>query len=108
MFADSGGIAYFDRLGVGGASKAILDEITRPTVIGAVSIAMEKHQVKRLIIIDHIDCGAYGGSGQHQSPEIEEKFHRGKLYLAKEILQKEFPSLEIITLYQDWAKLKSI
>ena len=99
----------FDSPGIGGGgSKSVIDEDSRKVVFGALDIAVSKHHVKRVIIADHIDCGAYGGSNQHQDAEAEEKFHIEKLNEAREILQGAYPGLKIILLYQDWDSIKKI
>jgi len=102
-------VLEYDSPGVGGGgSKAVIDANSREVLFGAIDIAVEKHKTKRIIVVDHIDCGAYGGSGEHENPEAEEKFHAEKLGQAKEILNNKYPELEIVTLYQDWDSIKSI
>jgi len=99
----------FDSPGVGGGgSKSIIDEDSRKVVYSALNIGIEKHGVKRVVIADHIDCGAYGGSGQHENAEAEEKFHIEKLKSAKNILQREYKDLEIVLVYQNWSVIKII
>lgn len=109
LFSDEGGIKDYDSPGVaGGGSKSIIDEASRPVVFSAIDIAIEKHHISRIIVVNHVDCGAYGGSSQFTSPDEEEKFHRGELKKAEEILTAKYPELEIIILYQDWNNLKIV
>ncbi len=109
MYADEGGFESYDSPGVGaGASKAIIDQGSRPVVFSSIDIAVQKHQAKRVVVIDHIDCGAYGGSSQFESPEKEEEFHIIKLKEAGEILKDKYPELEVVLLYQDWDMLTLI
>lgn len=99
----------FDSPGVGGGgSKSIIDENSRKVVYGALDIAIEKHGVNRVVIVDHIDCGAYGGSGQFEDEEEEENFHLEKLKEAKDILQSDYKDLEIVLVYQDWDSIKTV
>ena len=97
----------YDSPGVaGGASKSVIDEDSRKVLFSAIDIAVEKHKIKRIVIVDHIDCGAYGGSGEHKDAEAEEKFHVEKLAEGKKILNSKYLELEVVTLYQDWDSIK--
>lgn len=103
------GSCSFDSPGIGGGgSKSIIDEDSRTVLYGALNIAIEKHGVNRVVIADHVDCGAYGGSGKFKNEEEEEKFHIEKLNEAKDILQKDYQSLEIVLVYQSWNSIKTI
>jgi carbonic anhydrase len=104
---EQAGFQEFDLVSLPGASKAIIDEKSRGAVFAAIDIAHEKHHGKRIIIVDHIDCGAYGGSGQFLSKEEEEQFHVERLVEAAKLIRAEYPSLEIVTLYADWQHLGS-
>ena len=107
-FIPMGGVTDFLSVGVPGASKAILDAASRPLVSAAIDIALRRHDANRLIIADHIDCAAYGGSDQHQSREDEERFHAQRLREALEIIKSAYPRLETVLLYQDWETIKEI
>jgi hypothetical protein len=109
LYSEEGGFGDFDSPGpAGGASKAIVDESSRPVVFAAIDIACDKHQIKRVLIVDHIDCGAYGGSSRFQNEDEEAKFHLGELRKAREILGEKYPDLAITLLYQDWEKLEIV
>lgn len=109
FYSEEGGFGDYDSPGVGGgASKAIIDEVSQPVVFGAINIAKEKHQIERIIVVDHIDCGAYGGSSRFKDQEEEEKFHVEELRKAKSILSQKYPDLKIEILFQDWNSLKKV
>jgi len=109
LFSDEGGFGDYDSPGVaGGGSKAVIDPESQPTVFLAIDIAKEKHGIERIVIVDHIDCGAYGGSSKFGDSVEEEKFHREKLREAKKIIKNNYPSLKIILLYQDFESIKNI
>ncbi len=102
------GLAY-DSPGLGaGGSKVLIDEDSREMALKYIGLALKLHGVSRLVIIDHIDCGAWGGSKAFSSQSDEEEFHRAKLEDAKAIVQKAFPSLEVILVYQDWESIKNL
>ena len=99
----------FDSPGVGGGgSKSVIDESSREVLFGALDIAVEKHGVSRVVIADHIDCGAYGGSGQFECPEEERDFHLEKLNQAKKIVLEKYSQLEVVLLYMDWESIESV
>lgn len=99
----------FDSPGVGGGgSKSVIDEESRQVVFGAIDIAVEKHDIKRIVITDHVDCGAYGGSSKFENEAAEEEFHIEKLHAASEIIKRAYPKLEIVLIYQGWDVIKTI
>jgi carbonic anhydrase len=82
-----------DLVAMPGASKAVLevDGIKRniETLVGL-------HKIKKIVIVDHMDCSAYGGSEAFDwDPTAEVGLHYQKLSEAKEELLKTFPTLEV-------------
>ncbi len=85
-----------DLVAVAGTSKAIIDETSRDYVLGLIKIGVDLHGVCRVHLLDHMDCGAYGGSSQHTGDEAEVAFHASKLDEAEQIIRQHFPQLEIV------------
>ena len=109
LFEDEGGFGDYDSPGVGGGgSKSIIDEESRKVVFSALDIAIGKHHVNRAVIIDHIDCGAYGGSSKFTNANEEEEFHKNQLIKAGGIIKDKYPELKVILLYQNWESLKQV
>lgn len=76
----------FDRVALAGGVKnlgIILDQI---------DIAVRLHHIKKVILINHEDCGAYGVKG---TPEK----HAQDLKTAKEKIKEIYPDLEVKTFY---------
>ena len=106
---NEGGLGNYDSPGLGGGgSKAIIDTESRKVAYGAIDIAKDLHGVTNIIIVDHIDCGAYGGSGAQENEAAEEAFHRQKLLEAKTIIKENYPGLTVKLFYQTWDSLKQI
>jgi hypothetical protein len=103
-----GGAAAWDRLALPGASRAVLEEVTRPGVMAGVQAAMLKHGVTRIVVVDHVDCAAWGGSVIHADPQAEAEFHAARLAEAAQVLRKAWPNLRTLTLYQDWECLRVV
>lgn len=97
----TGGVFDF-RTGVGSSKAIIASEDDRESFFNVIRTSVKLHGIKEVWLIDHIDCGAYGGSERFHDEEIEKKFHLGKLEEASAIVQKKFPDLKIRKFYQSW------
>lgn len=107
-FIPMGGLNEFISVGMPGGSRAVLEEPACSVVFNALDIALRRHDANRLIIADHRDCAAYGGSDLHYSAEEERTFHLEKLREAGRIAQASYPRLEVVLLYQDWDTITQI
>jgi hypothetical protein len=101
-------LAGWDRLALPGASKAVLEEASRPTVLAGVQAAVLKHGITRVVVVDHADCAAWGGSVVHANPEAERGFHEARLAEAARVLERAWPNLRTLTMYQDWERLRVV
>jgi len=98
----TGGVFDF-RTGIGSSKAIIANEEDRESFFRVVELSVRLHGVKEVWMIDHIDCGAYGGSERfHDDLEKEMDFHMKKLEEACEIVQKEFPDLKIKKFFVSW------
>ncbi|MFA5126724.1 MAG: carbonic anhydrase [Patescibacteria group bacterium] len=65
-----------------------------------ITVSKNLHQVKKLLLLWHWDCGAYGGSKNFSDAATEEQAYNKDLQTVKEMLAKELPEdLEIIMAY---------
>ena len=96
----------FDYLTYPGASKAILDRKSRDAIFFAISTLVKIHQTEMVVILDHIDCGAYGGSVRFSNIKDEINFHKEKLTEAGELLTKEFPEIKVGLLIYNYRQNK--
>lgn len=99
---------HYDYRGTLGGSKAFFGSVGRIAAFRAIKLAIHKHHVKRIILVDHADCGAYGGSAKFRDKAAEEKFHTNQLLKAREIIRRKFPNLKFILVYQDWDSIKTV
>ena len=87
-----------DLVAIAGVSKAILDEDTRATVLKQITIAAQLHEIKTVHLIDHIDCGAYGGSVKFDgNKESETAMHTEELKKAVDIIAEAVPGVAVET-----------
>lgn len=94
----------FDLIEMAGASKSLvspLENEDRVTLLENISISISLHHPERLILTNHTDCGAYGGSAHFNSHIEEIAFHKSELAKAKEIATAKFPELNIETVLID-------
>ena len=90
----------FDLIEIAGSSKNLtspLEKEDKTTLLENIGISIKLHHPHQIILTNHLDCGAYGGSKVFKSPTEEIQFHRGELQKAGKIIQAKFPHLPIIT-----------
>ncbi|MDD4601227.1 MAG: hypothetical protein PHQ46_09265 [Negativicutes bacterium] len=94
------GIKTFDFPSLPGSAKAINESDDETFVFGCISVPVELHHAQKIVIINHEDCGAYGGSKKFgEDKEAERKFHEGELQKAKEKVLVKYPDKEIVSVY---------
>ena len=103
----------FDLIEIAGSSKSLtspLEEEDKTTLLENIGISIRLHNPQKIILTNHIDCGAYGGSKNFKSQEEEIIFHRKELVKAKETVKERFPQLPVETelLILDNGKVKII
>lgn len=95
------GIRSYDFPKLPGAAKAINEcENDVDVPMKCIGIPCDLHHARKIVIVNHADCGAYGGSAQFNGDtEAEQKFHEGELQKAKEKIASKYPDKEIILAY---------
>lgn len=101
------GIKAYDFPKMPGAAKAINECADNADVADSADIAMkcigipcDLHHAQKIVIVNHADCGAYGGAKQFKGDaEAEQKFHEGELKRAKEKTLKYYPGKDVILAY---------
>lgn len=95
------GVKFFDFPSLPGAAKAINDCASDTDItMKCVSVPRDLHHAKKLVIVNHEDCGAYGGSQIFSGDEVaEENFHKQELKKAKEKILAKYPDLQVILIY---------
>lgn len=94
------GIKSFDFPSLPGSAKAINESQEGDIVSQCIGVPVELHHVKKIIIINHEDCGAYGGSKKFAgNTDAEQEFHISELQKAKEKLVGKYSDKEIFLVY---------
>lgn len=76
----------FDRVALGGGVKNL------DLILGQVKIANDFHHIKKVFLINHEDCKAYGAEGAQER-------HSADLKAAAEKIKSLYPNLNIQTFY---------
>lgn len=95
------GIKSFDFPSLPGAAKAINNCLSNTDLaMQCVSVPCDLHHAKTLVIVNHQDCGAYGGSKKFNGDAAaEENFHKQELKKAKAKALACRPDLKVILVY---------
>lgn len=92
------GLKSFDYSSFPGAAKAINEGSN--LALECVKVPCDLHHVKKIVIINHSDCGAYGGSAKFDNnAEAEQKFHEEEIRKAKDKILEIYPEKEVILVY---------
>jgi len=89
-----------DIISIAGATKGVNDPADS-SVENQIALSKQLHDIQDLILINHTDCGGYGGRAAFPSKEEEYKHHQSELMSAKQTLAVRYPNLNIITLIAD-------
>lgn len=91
------GFPCFDIIGVPGAAKRFIEgsRVMRK----ALKVSYEQHGCRKLVVVHHQDCGAYGGSGSFLNPIEEEVFHREQMSCFERKAKELYSDLEVTKVY---------
>ncbi|MEK7617402.1 MAG: carbonic anhydrase [Patescibacteria group bacterium] len=76
----------YDRGAFAGAAKSL------DTILDQIDIAVRLHYIKKAVLINHEDCGAYGSKG-HVDHHVRD------LHRAAKTIKERFPNLKVETYY---------
>jgi hypothetical protein len=100
------GVVNCDPIKVAGGAKCLAspdDEEERHFVLEQIRKSMRLHQTRRVILMVHSDCGAYGGLESFGGDGKREAEHHGlELQAAAAKLRASSPGLEILGYYMDF------
>ena len=95
----------FDIISLAGSSKDIVDgsaEI-KNNFLKHIGVSVNLHQVEKIIIFHHSDCGAYALDYKFGSPEEEKEKQLEDMKKSKEIILEKYPEVEVVFV---WGELK--
>ncbi|MDQ5927702.1 MAG: hypothetical protein QG633_140 [Patescibacteria group bacterium] len=87
-----------DIVAIAGAAKNIASP-SEPSdtemILRQVDIAQRLHGISNVVVINHTDCGAYGGKSAFASRDEEHAFHQSELEKASSHIVARFPALKV-------------
>ena len=90
-FGKQEGFAHIDLVKIAGGAKALAGNASsdRDFVLNQIKTSVRLHGAKRIILMLHRDCGAYGGSKSFADADAEKVELSKQLYQAQELVKKE-------------------
>lgn len=85
-----------DVIAVPGAAKVLADPQMPEDAdffMRAVGVGVSIHRVQKIILMNHMDCGAYGGARAFTSPDVEHQRYERDLRAAAIVLQERYPHI---------------
>lgn len=83
-----------DIISVAGASKDLIEN-PNGFVATQISLSVQLHQIKKVLLLHHLDCGAYGGSVACSDRSEELSKHKAEMKKAQVIINGRFPTLQV-------------
>lgn len=91
----------YDLVHLAGGGGALLQEDTKAAVLKQVEISNRLHGISEVVLVNHLDCGAYGGSAAFQNDEAAERArHAADLGQASDLITAQFPDLKIMKMLE--------
>src|SRR3989344_6688403 len=87
----------------GGASALADGQVMADQIVSTIrQVCCQLHQVKRVVILSHWDCGAYKQAYRFASDQEQEEILQRDLMKAKRLLKSQLPQLEVVLSYSKW------
>lgn len=80
----------FDRIALAGGVKELLEKRKESIIFRNLQISSQLHQPETIVLIQHEDCGAYGGSKEFGDFAKEQAFQQSELEKAEVLLKQHF------------------
>lgn len=100
------GVNNSDPIKIAGGAKCMASpdhESDREFVLEQIRKSMRLHGTRRLILMVHSDCGAYGGLAAFgHDPQAEARHHRDELHRAAAVLAKAIPDVQVDGYFVDF------
>ena len=100
------GIIFTDPIKVAGGAKCLASpepESDREFVLDQIRKSIRLHQTKRVILMVHSDCGAYGGLEAFENDAAAEvEHHRQELHRAARNLRNAIPGIAVEAYFVDF------
>ena len=100
------GVVYWDAIKIAGGTKCLASpdrDSDRDFVLAQIRISMRLHQTRRVILMQHSDCGAYGGlEAFGGDPTRERQNHVAELRKAAKVITDSIAGLSVECYFVDF------
>jgi len=89
-------IGDVDIVSLAGSAKNLVNpakETDAEFVMRQLDISKRLHEVTQVVLMNHMDCGAYGGRAAFDSVQSEHAKHASDLMAAREMILAKYPDL---------------
>src|SRR5262249_45807490 len=97
------GILRPDMIVVAGGAKTLAspgNDFERDFILEQLRISIVLHNTRRVILLSHSDCGAYGGLAVFDGDRVREQaYHRTELERARDLVRARFPEIPVQGLF---------
>lgn len=94
---EQGLLGNADLVCAAGSAKNLLDPTSQPFLLRQIELSKKLHGIKEVHLINHLDCGAYGGAAAFPEAAAELAAHAKDLQAATERIQQQHPELNVIS-----------
>lgn len=87
-----------DMVAIAGAAKPLISDepaAWRETAFSHIELSKKLHGISRVCLMNHTDCGAYGGHAAFPAANVETKRHHDDLRAAREAICATHPELDV-------------
>lgn len=88
----------YDVCHVAGGAGSFLNPQAADFMLWQLDLVLEKHGVQHVVLVNHLDCGAYGGRAAFSDDQAERRRHIGDLKQIAELVNGRHPHLQVTTL----------
>lgn len=96
------GLKSHDLVAIAGASKSLVDPLQpadRETILEQIALSIKLHHIPRVVLIDHADCGAYGGVKAFGSLEKEKEAQSENMRKAAALIRARHLGVRVDLIY---------
>lgn len=95
--------APYDEVSIAGAAKKFIGDDVKITeyLLSELRLSHDLHNVNKVILINHHDCGAYGGVASFANLEVEKRQHENDLKQAAKLIAEKL-EVEVKAYFMDF------
>lgn len=92
----------YDLVHLAGGARTVIDDATQPTLLRQIELSITLHGATTVVLVSHMDCGAYGGSAAFDHDDQKERdTYAADLAKAAAVVTEHFPSVTVVTALEE-------